>query len=143
MRFNGEFNYSYKNVLIFLALFTISSLVSLPSKAYSVEQPLGELSIKPLTCIVKVAGDNCQMTVTVTWKTSVPISGCLFQEENNLACWQEQNEVSQQLTISLAKEMIFSLKNQHGFVIAKQTIKVNASTSSKYRRRLRAQWSLF
>lgn len=146
MRFSGVCCDGDKNLfalLILFALWIFSSFVSFAATAVEAEQPSAELSIKPLTCIVKVAGDHCQMTVTVTWKTSQPFSGCLFQEEHNLACWQKQDHVKEQLTVSLAKDMVFALKNQQGLVIANQSIKVNASTSTQYRRRLRAQWSLF
>jgi len=101
------------------------------------------LTIKPLACIVENAGDNCQMTVTASWQTKQPISGCLYQGNDNIACWQKQLTFSKQFSVSLQQDMTFTLRNDLGEVVATKKIKVNTSSSTKYRRRLRAKWSLF
>lgn len=100
-------------------------------------------NIRPLACIVAKPGEACQMTITAHWQTIAPISACLLQDKVQLACWQQQKKVKQHFNISLTTDMVFTLNNASGQQIAQQKIKVNTAQSTKYRRRLRSQWSLF
>ena len=45
--------------------------------------------------------------------------------------------------VSLSESMIFSLKGDNNEIYTQQQVAIAASTSKKYRRRLRADWSLF
>lgn len=101
------------------------------------------LSIKPLACIVANAGQPCQMTITANWQSPLPLTACLYQDKLQLACWQNTSSVSRRFNISLTSDMVFKLLDETGNTLASQKIKVNAANSTKYRRRLRSQWSLF
>jgi predicted secreted acid phosphatase len=82
------------------------------------------------------------MRVNVFWKTSQEIDGCLYANSTLLRCWTNKQQVEERLDILLQENMTFTLQyNQH--VLATQEVKVNASRSAKYRRRLRSKWSLF
>ncbi|MEW6991221.1 DUF3019 domain-containing protein [Colwelliaceae bacterium 6441] len=102
-----------------------------------------ELSIKPLACIVKNYGDICKMTIKAKWQSAQAIDSCLLQGKRNLLCWKNKKSVSQHFNIELAENMTFSLTNTQGQVLAQQKIVVNSSLPKKFRRRLKAQWSLF
>lgn len=120
-------------------------LLLLPLTSYTKEQtPIAvEFAIKPVTCIVKQTGDACTMTVKVHWQASTAVNACLFQDSQQQFCWQQQQQAQQKITVQLKDNTVFSLKNEHGQVLAEQLVSINASLSTKYRRRLRADWSLF
>ena len=103
---------------------------------------IASLSIKPLTCMVKRMGDNCKMTVKVSWRTTRAIDSCLYQNKTQLICWQGQNNITTKLDIVLSENMEFTLRSKTD-VLARQLVSVNGSQPQKYRRRLRADWSLF
>ena len=102
-----------------------------------------QLTIQPLTCVVRNQGDNCQMTINAKWQSEQAIDVCFFQDEQLLLCWQRKNFADQQFNVSLNSDMIFSLKLANGELVAQQKVQVNSSSSTQYRRRLRAQWSFF
>ncbi|GHF81590.1 DUF3019 domain-containing protein [Thalassotalea marina] len=124
--------------LLFLPLSTFANSLTTESSDSAVN-----FNIKPLACIVAQPGQPCQMTITAQWQTPTPISACLLQDQVQLACWQQTTQVKQRFNISLTTDMVFTLNNASGQLIAQQKIKVNAAQSTKYRRRLRSQWSLF
>jgi hypothetical protein len=111
--------------------------------ANSTELPEIELSIKPVTCIVKQPGDVCTMTVKVRWQSPRPISSCLYQETTKTLCWQDKNEAVAKVAINFNENMTFTLRDSGNNIFAQQEIIVNTSSSKKYRRRLRSNWSLF
>lgn len=101
-----------------------------------------ELIIKPSVCMVNKLGDSCQMRVKVKWHNAQPIDACLFQNNLSLTCWKGVREINTELNISLAQDMVFTLKNEQQ-LFASQQIKINTALPKKYRRRLRANWSFF
>ena len=92
--------------------------------------------------MVKKPGDSCQMTVTVQWQNDNPIDACLYQNDARLTCWQNAHNINTKIDISLEQDMLFTLKNDQN-IFATQQIKINTALPTKYRRRLRADWSFF
>lgn len=123
-----------KHTLILFVFSCFSPLLSASST--------NKLIIKPSVCMVKSPGDSCQMTVTVQWQTDKTISACLFQNNTRLHCWENVQNIKTKMAISLEQDMMFTLKNDQQ-VFATQQIKVNTALPTKYRRRLRADWSFF
>lgn len=124
----------YKNTFIFVILssfFPVLSAASMP-----------KLKIKPSVCMVKNSGDSCQMTVTVQWQNDEPINTCLFQNDSRLHCWENILSINTKIDISLEQDMLFTLRNEQT-ILATQQIKVNTALPTKFRRRLRADWSFF
>ncbi len=113
------------------------------SSANGATAPIVSLNIKPLACVVKRIGEQCQMTITANWNSNIPLSACLYQDRKSIGCWQQKISEEKQYQISLNDDMLFSIKTDQGIILAKQKIVINASTSTKYRRRLRSQWSFF
>jgi len=120
-----------------IILFILSTL-SQPLSAV----PSSNLIIKPSVCMVKNPGDSCQMTVSVQWQNDDPIDACLYQNDARLTCWQNAHNINTKIDISLEQDMLFTLKNGQE-IFASQQIKINTALPTKYRRRLRADWSFF
>lgn len=102
-----------------------------------------ELSLTPLACFVKKNGDVCHITVKVAWQSSLPINACLYQNSEKLHCWSATQKATKKIPVSLSENMQFTLQGADNIVYAQQQVAIAASTSQKYRRRLRADWSLF
>ncbi len=101
------------------------------------------LVIKPITCVVKSLGEACQMTANVAWQSPISQDLCLFQDNQRLKCWVKKDKVSELVDVTLDKTMVFSLRDKKQRTLVEQTIKVHALSSSKYRRKLKSDWSLF
>jgi len=130
------------NTWISLFLFSFFSFTALANN--KPEQGSGiEFSIKPLVCIVKKPGDACSMTATVSWQAPKVINSCLYQGITKVACWLNQNKAIAVIEISIEENMEYTLKDDNHHIIAKQLVTINSSLAKKYRRRLRAGWSLF
>lgn len=102
-----------------------------------------ELSLTPLTCFVKQIGDVCHITVKVNWQSVSPINACLYQNIEKKYCWRGKNKATTKIEVNFSENMKFSLLGDNNEVYAYQHVAIAASTSKKYRRRLRADWSLF
>ena len=106
-------------------------------------QPQLSFSIKPVTCVVKSQGEQCEMKARVTWQVPESLDICLFQDDKSLSCWKKRSKVDEFITVKLSKTMVFSLKNSQQETVLEQTVKVHAMNSQKYRRKLKSNWSLF
>lgn len=82
------------------------------------------------------------MTVTLNWQASEPINACLFQGKQSIHCWQQQRNINQKIEIQLMQDNNFTLINDE-HVYAQQDVTINSVIPRTYRRRLRAEWSLF
>jgi len=111
--------------------------------ANSTESAQIEFSIKPIACIVKQQGDACTMTVNVHWQAQQPMAPCLYQETKKTFCWQEKSKATTNVAIKFKENMTFTLRDENNKIFAQQQITINTSSSKKYRRRLRSNWSLF
>lgn len=130
-----------KYILIFGAcIFPYSQLVL-------AESPDVKLSIKPVVCHVEQQGDSCDISVNVVWQSAKPITTCLYRNEIKTQCWENVDAVETALALSFSENQLFTLKDKQS-VIAKQllavhSVKAQIGKKKKYRRRLRADWSLF
>lgn len=100
------------------------------------------LTISPTICIVNKMGEPCSMKVNIDWQTPTAGDYCLYQDAEQLKCWQNTTSVATRLAIHLQQNMVFSLREQD-VILAQKQISVNASSPRKFRRKLRAQWSVF
>jgi hypothetical protein len=102
-----------------------------------------ELSLTPLACFVKESGDICNITIKVNWQSNTPINTCLYQNNEKMHCWQDTRRATKKISVSLSENMLFALRADNNEVYAQQHVSIATSTSKKYRRRLRADWSFF
>lgn len=128
-------------VLIMIILFGLFTSLAKANQPHGL---LVDFQLQPTICITKQVGDPCGMTVTVHWQTSAPADLCLWQNDSEVACWQQQQQVQEAIPISLQKQSTFTLisKNQQT-ELARQAVNINYQTSQRFRRRLRSQWSIF
>jgi hypothetical protein len=131
------------NPRVTLLMFSFFSFAALANQDKFEEKSDIEFSIKPLVCIVKKPGDACSMTATVSWQSPKAINSCLYQGITKVACWLNQKKIKAVIEINIEENMEYTLKDDNHHIIAKQLITINSSLSKKYRRRLRAGWSLF
>lgn len=101
------------------------------------------LSVTPKVCIVEQAGDSCEVKLNVQWQSLIPLSRCLYQNKEENLCWLKKTKVSQSLIFDINQSQVFSLLDEKNKVLAFQQVKLNTHEPKKYRRRLRADWSLF
>jgi len=131
------------NTWITLLLFSFVSITALANNEKSEQESVIEFSIKPLVCIVKKPGDACSMTATVSWQSATVINSCLYQGITKVACWLNKKKVKAVIEINIEENMEYTLRDDNHQIIAQQLITINSSLAKKYRRRLRAGWSLF
>lgn len=128
----------YLLIIILLAVF--------PSLANTEQQStlLVNFQLQPNICITREVGDSCAMTVKVNWQTSDPVNLCLQQNDKQIKCWQQQQQVQESIVIGLQKQSTFTLIDQDKqTLLAKQIVKINYQTTKRFRRRLRSEWSIF
>lgn len=120
----------------------ILSLLLLPQSFANTPNKV-DLSLTPLACFVKKIGDFCNITVKVNWRSENPITACLYQDTEKMQCWLASRTASTKIDVSLNNNMVYSLRGNNNEVYAQQHVAIAASSSKKYRRRLRADWSFF
>lgn len=130
-------------IRVFLLALFILSLVFIPESFSNTPNQKVDLSLTPLACFVKKSGDVCHITVKINWQSESPIDACLYQNDEKMHCWSSTRNATKKITVSLSENMQFTLQGDNNVVYAQQHVAIAASTSKKYRRRLRADWSLF
>ncbi|WP_435276703.1 DUF3019 domain-containing protein [Psychrobium sp. nBUS_13] len=125
---------------------TITLLISMvfflvPQNAMASPQTV--FSISPSTCVVNLSGDACNKPLQINWKTPVIANYCLYGNKQRIKCWQSKQRVSETLVFKIRDSTIFELINEHNQVIAHTKVSVKSATSKRFRRRLRADWSVF
>jgi len=121
-------------------------LIFLPNISFSQQNKheiIQQFSVKPLICITTKKNEPCKMTITVNWQATQPINACLFQENKSLFCWKKQKKISEKINIELSNDIRFKLLNDKAQVYAQQNVVINTVAPRSFRRRLRAEWSLF
>jgi len=104
---------------------------------------LNSLVISPNTCIVNKLGDICRKELIIKWKTPTKANYCLYDKRRKIKCWVNQSNISESLLVSIKVTTTLTLKDENKQMIASTTIVVNGATSTRFRRRLRADWSVF
>jgi hypothetical protein len=105
--------------------------------------PQTVFSISPSTCVVNLSGDACNKPLQINWKAPVIANYCLYGNKQRIKCWQSKQRVSETLVFKIRDSTIFELINEHNQVIAHTKVSVKSATSKRFRRRLRADWSVF
>ena len=133
----------FRNYCISLFLL-VWGLLSASVEANEQSKPITFFELKPLICVGKEVGDTCHMQLHISWNSQSPIDLCLYQNEQKLKCWSKSQKVSEKLAISLSKKSEFKLvQSPPHLVLASQVVQINYQINQKYRRRLRAEWSIF
>lgn len=129
------------NYLAFAALLFFFSLPLSGAEIFS--DKVESFSLKPQVCIVKKAGDDCELVTKVQWKVSEVMELCLIKDGEKLQCWQEKKMIEQTLAIMLKATSKILLVDGKNITLAAEVLEVNAVNPKQKRRRLRPAWSLF
>ncbi|WMN59625.1 DUF3019 domain-containing protein [Pseudoalteromonas xiamenensis] len=120
-------------------------LVSLKTSANStqIESTTTSKFILPGTCIAKKQATFCEMDVKISWQFDRKGQYCLLQKGQTLRCWNDAVRLQDSLTLRIENEDEFYIASKEGVIISTQTVKVVWATSSRLRRRLKSEWSIF
>lgn len=126
-------------------LITLMFFIAAPSAAKpKFAAPLLEFKLEPNICIAREVGDSCEMTAHIVWQLTDSNDVCLWQNQQVIKCWQQQSQVAERLSIRLEQESMFRLvEHPSERVLAEHKVKINYQVNQRYRRRLRAEWSIF
>lgn len=115
----------------------ISSLLSGVSVAQTI------LDVSPKVCVVSEQHDFCDLNLQFKWQQAVVKDVCLYQQNTQIRCWQQQGSGQFSYKARVQVETIYSLINPHtGDSLASVLVEVqSAHTKKQYR--LRSPWSFF
>ncbi|ALS32260.1 hypothetical protein PTRA_a0975 [Pseudoalteromonas translucida KMM 520] len=115
----------------------ISSLLSGVSVAQTT------LDVSPKVCVVSEQHDFCDLNLQFKWRQSAVKDVCLYQQNTQIQCWQQQGSGQFSYKARVQVETIYSLINPHtGDSLASVLVEVqSAHTKKQYR--LRSPWSFF
>lgn len=110
-------------------------------------QQIVDLSLKPKACIVEQLGHSCTVKITANWQAPSPQSLCLVMQQSlaakEIKCWDQQIAGTKQFVVELTTTTQFRLVDLENRLLNSVDLVINAAHSTKYRRRLRADWSVF
>jgi len=129
-------------LLSYLSIY-IGGLMTFVITPTSLANTLNSLVVSPNTCIVNKLGDVCRKELTIKWKTPIKANYCLYDKHRKIKCWVNQSNISESLLVSIKGTTTLTLKDEKKQMMASTTIVVNGATSTRFRRRLRADWSVF
>ena len=102
------------------------------------------LSVSPKVCVVSEQQEFCDLDLQFNWQLHASSDVCLYQQDEQLQCWQQQRSGQYNYKARVQVETIYSLINPHtGVLIAKTQVEVQSAHAKKNRRRLRSPWSFF
>lgn len=117
------------------------ALMTLSTMSFAQENIL--LEVAPNNCVVEKINDSCNMQLEVNWQSQHHIDACLYIADKELLCWKNRLEASETIKVKLAKTSQLTLRDSNNFLLAQSRVKVTSAQPVAYRRRLRADWSLF
>ena len=103
-----------------------------------------QFDITPKVCVVLQQHEFCDLELKVSWQTAQPQDVCLFQNNQQIQCWNDSNKGLYSHKARVQVETIYSLVNPHtGSKIATAKVEVQSTEAKTTRRRLRSPWSFF
>jgi hypothetical protein len=127
-----------KNLSIFIGAATVFA-IPYPSSANNISS----LVISPSTCIVNTLGERCNKPLKIMWAAPKRANYCLYANNQKIKCWKARQHITDTLVLNINAPTTFNLKDQNQHIIASAKVVINAATSTRFRRRLRADWSVF
>jgi hypothetical protein len=132
------------NITVFVALALLASKAASEQTSFDDSSVVEHFEISPKVCVARVVGENCTMTAQIKWRSREKVNLCLFQNQLKLRCWQNTEMADESLKIKLLKQSNMALiSDESKKVMATKKINVQYQVNQKYRRRLRADWSIF
>lgn len=138
---------SIKHVLVIFIMLLLSM------KVYANEtSSLAKLTLTPNQCISLHQGQQCYVTVDISWQVSHAGKHCLYSslQKNKLTCWVETKSARFKQELVIDKDVIFTLKSMddsidndtaNGKVIASAVVEL--AWVHKKSRRSHSAWRVF
>lgn len=106
--------------------------------------PRGELSLKPVECVVLQQGKSCHATVRISWKASSPGQYCLYssREETAVKCWTASLEGQYRESIATKGDVEYHIRRQNDDRVFARA-KLNVVWVYRESIRPTRQWRLF
>lgn len=117
------------------------ALVTLSTTSFAQDKVIFEVT--PNNCVVEKINNTCKMMLEASWQTQHHIDACLYLAEKELLCWKNKLQANESIQIKLTKTSQITLRDNNNVVLAEAKVKVTSAQPVAYRRRLRADWSLF
>lgn len=102
------------------------------------------LGVSPKVCVVSEQQGFCDLDLKFTISLPKKMDVCLYQQKQQLKCWQQVKVASLIYKAHVQVETIYSLVNSRTHEqIATTSIEVQSTHAKTTRRRLRSPWSFF
>jgi len=103
------------------------------------------LFLSPESCFLANKAKQCELQLSIHWKTTNLGNYCLYNNLNEIAidCWDNQKDASKIIMLTLEKDLVFELRDQKtGMTIFSTPLKLYKKIS-KLRRKRRNPWSFY
>ncbi|MGO2477770.1 MAG: DUF3019 domain-containing protein [Pseudoalteromonas sp.] len=126
---------------LFLLILVVGCLLVWPNFGVS---KAASLNVTPKVCVISDQQDFCDLELNFDWKIAEPLDVCLYQDSEQLFCWQQAQLGRFNYKARVQVETLYSLINPHtGDLLATARIEVQSTQAKTTRRRLRSPWSFF
>lgn len=126
----------------FVIIFSLSLLLALGNAVAKNSQPT--LSVSPKVCVISEEKELCELTLNFEWKLAKKQDICLFENDEQVQCWQKTSQAKVSYKAYVQVETVYSLINQQtGNKLAQTKVEIQSSHLKTQRRRLRSPWSFF
>lgn len=100
--------------------------------------------VSPKVCVVFQQHEFCDLELKISWQLTHPQDVCLYQNDQQVQCWQNMQKGRFSYKARVQVETIYSLVNPHtGSTVATAKVEVQSTEAKTTRRRLRSPWSFF
>jgi len=100
--------------------------------------------VSPKVCVVLQQHEFCDLELKISWQLTHPQDVCLYQNDQQVQCWQNMQKGRFSYKARVQVETIYSLVNPHtGSKVATAKVEVQSTEAKTTRRRLRSPWSFF
>ncbi len=96
--------------------------------------------VSPQICITEQQQQSCHTTLQLSWRSSKPLSPCLYLAQQQLQCWQDSNQGQWQQQLEW-QNAILTLRDADNQVLLQTELQVLSRKPA--RRRLSSPWSIF
>lgn len=103
------------------------------------------LFLSPESCFLANQTKQCELQISIHWKTTNPGNYCLYNNlsEVAMACWDNRKDASKEFMLTLEKDIVLELRDQiTGMTIFNTPLKLYKKIS-KLRRKRRNPWSFY
>ena len=124
-------------------ILTVTLLWLLSGSAVQAADNAIVLTATPQRCVSLHKGQTCYQDITFQWQAIESTSVCLInlRTEQQIACWNNANNIKLQYAFASANSQLFALINASGETVA--TTEISVAWVYKSSKRTKDTWRLF